>query len=97
MAQRRDGVDGPPISEQLRHVYVDTGTPSVPALRAALEVFGPDRMLFGTDSPPLATPLDTALASIDALGLSDEDRAKVLGGNAIELFGLGSGELRKAS
>ena len=101
MAQRRDSgdgpVDGPPISEQLRQIYVDTGTPSLPALRAAVEVFGPDRMLFGTDSPPLATPLDAALAAIDQLGLSEVERAKVLGGNAVELFGLRSTELRKAS
>ncbi len=76
---------------------MDTATPSLPALRAALEVFGPDRMLFGTDSPPLATPLDAALAAVDALGLSDVDRAKVLGGNAAELFGLGPAELRRAS
>jgi len=97
MAQRRDNVEGPPISQQLRQIYVDTGTPSLPALRAAVEVFGPERMLFGTDSPPLATPLDAALAAIDQLGLSDVDRAKVLGGNAVELFGLGSTELRRAS
>ncbi|HEY0454043.1 amidohydrolase family protein [Actinophytocola sp.] len=97
MAQRRDQVEGPPLSAQLRQIYVDTATPSLPALRAAVEVFGPDRMLFGTDSPPLATPLDAALAAVDALGLSDEDRAKVLGGNAAELFGLGSVELRRAS
>jgi aminocarboxymuconate-semialdehyde decarboxylase len=97
MAQRRDQIEGPPLSAQLRQIHVDTATPSLAALRAAVEVFGPDRMLFGTDSPPLATPLDAALASIDALGLSDEDRAKVLRGNAIELFGLESVELRRAS
>jgi predicted TIM-barrel fold metal-dependent hydrolase len=97
MAQRRDNVDGPPISSQLRQIYVDTATPSLPALRAALEVFGPDHLLFGTDSPPLATPLDTALAMIDQLGLSDVDRTKVLGGNAAALFGLAQGELRRAS
>ncbi|MPZ81820.1 MAG: amidohydrolase family protein [Actinophytocola sp.] len=97
MAQRRDQIEGPPLSAQLRQIYVDTATPSLPALRAAVEVFGPDRMLFGTDSPPLATPLDAALASVDALGLSDEDRAKVLGGNAVSLFGLGPAELRRAS
>jgi aminocarboxymuconate-semialdehyde decarboxylase len=97
MAGRRDGIDGPPISEQLRLIHVDTATPSLPALRAALEVFGPDRLLFGTDSPPLATPLDTALAAVDQLGLSDVDRHKVLVGNAEALFGLTPTELRRAS
>jgi predicted TIM-barrel fold metal-dependent hydrolase len=97
MAQRRDNVDGPPVSTQLRQIYVDTATPSLPALRAALEVFGADRMLFGTDSPPLATPLDAALDMVDQLGLSEVDKAKVLGGNAAELFGIPRAELRRAS
>jgi predicted TIM-barrel fold metal-dependent hydrolase len=87
MAQRRDNVEGPPISEQLRLIYVDTATPSLPALKAALEVFGPDRMLFGTDSPPLATPLDAALDMLNALQLSEVDKEKVLRGNAEALFG----------
>ncbi|MFI7679780.1 amidohydrolase family protein [Actinophytocola sp. NPDC049390] len=95
MAQRRDNVDGPPISEQLTKIYVDTATPSLPALKAALEVFGPDRLLFGTDSPPLATSLDAALGMVDALGLSDVDA--VLHDNAAALFGLGQEELRRAS
>lgn len=97
MAQRRDGVEGPPVSEQLRMIYVDTATPSLPALRAALEVFGADHLLFGTDSPPLATPLDAALAAVDQLGLSDVDRERILTGNARELFGLAPTELRRAS
>jgi len=97
MAARRDGLEGPPISEQLRMIYVDTATPSLPALRAALEVFGPERLLFGTDSPPLATPLDAALAAIDRLGLSTVDRERILVGNAQDLFGLAPTELRRAS
>ncbi|MDQ3786355.1 MAG: amidohydrolase, partial [Actinomycetota bacterium] len=95
MAQRRDNVDGPPISAQLTKIYVDTATPSLPALKAALEVFGPSQLLFGTDSPPLATSLDDALGMVDALGLSDVDA--VLHGNAAALFGLGKEELRRAS
>ncbi len=95
MAQHRDNVDGPPLSEQLTKIYVDTATPSLPALKAALAVFGPDRLLFGTDSPPLATSLDAALGMVDALGLSDVDA--VLHGNAAALFGLGQEELRRAS
>jgi predicted TIM-barrel fold metal-dependent hydrolase len=97
MAARRDGLEGPPISEQLRRIYVDTATPSLPALRAALEVFGPERLLFGTDSPPLATPLDAALAAIDQLGLSTVDHERILVGNAQDLFGLAPTELRRAS
>jgi len=97
MAQRRDGIDGPPISEQLRMINVDTATPSPVALAAALEVFGPERMLFGTDSPPLATPLDAAVAAIDRLPLSDVDRARIFDGNARALFGLEATELRRAS
>jgi predicted TIM-barrel fold metal-dependent hydrolase len=99
MAQRRDSadntVDGPPISEQLTKIYVDTATPSLPALKAALEVFGPSQLLFGTDSPPLATSLDAALGMVDALGLSDVDQ--VLQANAAMLFGLGQETLRRAS
>lgn len=98
MAQRRDNVDGPPLSAQLRQIYVDTGTPSQAALNAALEVFGPERMLFGTDSPPLATPLDAALAAIDRLPLDAAARRRVLRDNAIELFGLDESQaLRRAS
>ena len=97
MAQRRDGIEGPPISEQLRLINVDTATPSPVALAAALEVFGPERMLFGTDSPPLATPLDAAVAAIDRLPLSDVDRARIFDGNARALFGLEATELRRAS
>ncbi len=95
MAQRRDNVDGPPVSEQLTKIYVDTATPSLPALKAALEVFGPDRLLFGTDSPPLATSLAAALDMVGQLGVSDVD--KVLRGNAAALFGVGQETLRRAS
>jgi predicted TIM-barrel fold metal-dependent hydrolase len=97
MAQRRDNVEGPLISEQLRMIHVDTATPSLPALKAALEVFGPDRLLFGTDSPPLATPLDAALDMVDALCLSEVDVQKIKRDNAAALFGLGQAELRRAS
>jgi predicted TIM-barrel fold metal-dependent hydrolase len=97
MAQRRDGIEGPPVSEQLRRINVDTATPSPVALAAALEVFGAGRMLFGTDSPPLATPLDAALTAIDALPLNDSQRAAVLSTNAAKLFGLDEAELRRAS
>jgi predicted TIM-barrel fold metal-dependent hydrolase len=75
-------------SAALRDVYVDTATPSALAIAAALETFGPQRMLFGTDSPPLTVPLDAARATVDRLTLPAEARERVLSGNARTLFGL---------
>jgi aminocarboxymuconate-semialdehyde decarboxylase len=72
----------------LSRIYVDTATPSNLALSAALTVFGPKRMLFGTDSPPLATPLPEALRAVSRLGVGEVDRRRILAGNALNLFNL---------
>jgi aminocarboxymuconate-semialdehyde decarboxylase len=50
---------------------------------------GPERLLFGTDSPPLATPLEDHLAQVRALPVSETDQEKILGRNARALFALG--------
>ena len=78
-----------------------SGEPSSPAQRvrghrqpesathlANLELMGAERMLFGTDSPPLATPLDQAIARVEDLPISPAERAGILEGNARELFAL---------
>ena len=57
-----------------------------------LEVFGPDRLLFGSDWPVCLLAarydqvLDAARATLASLG--DDDRAKVLGGTAARVYGL---------
>ncbi len=75
-------------SAYLRRVYVDTLMFSEPALRCALEVFGPDRLLFGTDWPPVEIPAAVSRRLIDRLGVSDEERAGILGGNAAAVLKL---------
>jgi predicted TIM-barrel fold metal-dependent hydrolase len=86
------GEGAPATDELLRRLYVDTATPSPLALAGALETFGPDRMLFGTDSPPLTTSLEQALTRVRELRLSTEDTERVLAGNARELFNLAQSE-----
>ncbi|SEE86346.1 amidohydrolase family protein [Ruania alba] len=64
-----------------------------PAVDLALEVFGPDRLLFGTDWPVVRLRGDApqwARAAQNLLaGLSPTERAAVMGGNATRVYGLG--------
>jgi aminocarboxymuconate-semialdehyde decarboxylase len=93
LAQQRAPERSPtePASALLRRCYADTATPSKPALAAAAEVFGPEHLLFGTDSPPLSTPLDTALELVAALPVTERQREGILHGNARAVFGLDRG------
>ena len=51
-------------SDYLRGVYVDTANQNPASHLANLELMGPERMLFGTDSPPMATPLEAAISMV---------------------------------
>jgi 6-methylsalicylate decarboxylase len=93
LAQQRARPGGPPagppavrLSDQLGKLYVDTATPSALALAAAVAVFGPAHVLFGTDAPPLSAPLSAALAMLD--GLPGHPAAAIRDGNARRLFEL---------
>jgi len=77
-----------PPSTFLQRVYVDTANSSQPNHLANLELMGPQQLLFGTDSPPLATPFDAAIDAVEQLPISDEDKQDILRGNAERLFKL---------
>jgi len=71
------------IGDQFRRFYADTvlGTPG--ALRSSIEFFGVERILFASDTPfGPPTLIPDKIAYVEALGLSEEDAAKVLHGNA---------------
>jgi hypothetical protein len=55
--------------------------------------FGAERVVFGTDlySYPVGRRVSHLLGQIVESTLSDEDKARILGGNARELFGVSSG------
>ena len=77
-----------PPSTYLRDIWVDTATPSRIALRAAVSVFGTDRVLFGTDSPPIEGAVADGLRALSDLSLTDEQLHAIRQENAERLFGL---------
>ena len=75
-----------PPSEYLRQVWFDTVSPWPPAVRYGLEMVGPDQLMFASDHPWVEP--DVIRSIVDGLPVSDEERAKIYGGNAARLFGL---------
>ena len=74
---------------QLRRIWYDTA-PTVwqsPAeIRHAIETLGIDRICFGTDYPAANAIMKDGIAHIEALQLSNEDRARVYCENTRECF-----------
>lgn len=79
-----------PPSEHLRSVFLDTASPSADALAANMGVVGAGHMLFATDAPPLSSPLHHSIDLVRGLPLGEEDKERILGGNAQDLFRLGA-------
>jgi predicted TIM-barrel fold metal-dependent hydrolase len=77
-----------PPSSYLDRVWFDTAAPGSAALRANLGVFGPRRLMFGTDSPPLVGVLGPGLAAVDALPLPETVKDDIRENNAVRLFDL---------
>ncbi|MCX4791319.1 amidohydrolase [Streptomyces sp. NBC_01221] len=74
----------------LQRMYVDTSTFSPAHLGLNAEVLGPERMLFGTDSPPMSVPLEEFMRMIEKLPIDKASQQLILGGNAETLFDLRS-------
>jgi aminocarboxymuconate-semialdehyde decarboxylase len=76
-------------SEYLRtNLYVDTMGFSAAGIRHCIEVFGADRVLFGTDYGPVPISPAEHIDIVKGLGLSLEDEARIFWKNASDLFGL---------
>jgi aminocarboxymuconate-semialdehyde decarboxylase len=72
-------------SEYLRRLYVDSVCLWPPALRMALDVFGADRVLLGTDTP--FWDVGRGLETIEALDLPESQLESICSANAQRLFG----------
>ncbi len=77
-----------PPSEYLKSIYLDSVCYHLPAAKCALETVGADHFIFGTDAPPLTPLKRQGLDLIYNLPLSENDRDKVLAGNAQKLLKL---------
>jgi predicted TIM-barrel fold metal-dependent hydrolase len=72
--------------ESLKRVHVDTQTFHPPAIACAVHTLGAERVLLGTDYPPVPRDLRLNIQDVQNAGLRDDEVKLVLGENAKRLF-----------
>jgi hypothetical protein len=88
----------PEVAKALANVFFDTAAtlflyqPQI--FQQVSNIIGSDKILFGSDYP-LISP-KRIIAQIESVDLTEEDRSKILGGNALKLLSkVGKGENAK--
>lgn len=89
--RKRYGLKENPL-ESLKRFYVDTADHPPSTLRCALDFFGPDRLVLGTNYPYGPDEgclfVRNSLKAVEGLGLKKEEREKILGANAAKVLRL---------
>lgn len=75
-----------PPSTYIKRMYTDTVSPHEMGLRYAVEFYGVDHVMYGSDYPCWSPA--TALELFKEVGLSEEDQQKILYDNARRILGL---------
>lgn len=74
------------VSSYLKRMYTDTVSPHSAGMKFAIEYYGIENVMYGTDYP--CWDPATALRLLEELQLSDEDSQKLFHDNAIRILGL---------
>jgi aminocarboxymuconate-semialdehyde decarboxylase len=77
-----------PPSQYIGQIHVDSMGFHPPGVLCAVATIGADRVLLGSDFPPVHIPLKRSVDVIRNLPLAESDREKILGGNAARLLKL---------
>lgn len=77
-----------PPSEYLKNLYIDSVAFERESLRFAVERWGADRVMLGSDYPQAMGELDSCVEDVEALDLPEEQKARIRGGNAKRLLKL---------
>jgi len=75
-----------PASHYLKRMYTDTVTPHAAGMKFAIEYYGIDHVMYGTDYP--CWDPATALKLLDEVGLSKAEQEKIFYSNARRILGL---------
>jgi aminocarboxymuconate-semialdehyde decarboxylase len=78
-----------PSSYLRKNLHVDIMGVWAPHVREAVEVFGPDRVMFGTDYGPVPVEPKAHVDIVKELKISDADKEKIFWKNANAFFNLG--------
>jgi aminocarboxymuconate-semialdehyde decarboxylase len=75
-------------SHYMKMLYMDTVCYNPPGAKLVLDWLGPDRVLYGSDAPPLTSLKPRAIKLIRDLDIPDGDKAKIFWSNARRLLKL---------
>jgi aminocarboxymuconate-semialdehyde decarboxylase len=78
-----------PPSEYLKTWYYDTVNFDPRAIELAVKFAGADHILAGSDYPHAIGSIPSMMKSLNAIQVSEADRAAIFGGNAAKLYNLG--------